>query len=124
MVERRGAHVFEAGAKNEARLRNQQRSTRSPTTFLYGKDGSEIATTRIWVSHALWLDPLRAELRVLPHCTAPHCTAPHCTAPYRTAPHRTAPPLNLSKAEPSRAEPSRAKLSYELQLDRWKLLLL
>lgn len=25
-------------------------AARSPTTFLYGKDGSEIATTRIWVS--------------------------------------------------------------------------
>ena len=36
--------------KTSQRYITAPRSPRSPTTFLYGKDGSEIATTRIWVS--------------------------------------------------------------------------
>lgn len=48
-IRERTAH-FNAAVKNKARLRNRARRARSPTTFLYGKDGSEIATTRIWVS--------------------------------------------------------------------------
>lgn len=47
---REGAARLSAAAENKARLRNATRRARSPTTFLYGKDGSEIATTRIWVS--------------------------------------------------------------------------
>lgn len=46
----REQHVSTRPLKNKARLRNRARRARSPTTFLYGKDGSEIATTRIWVS--------------------------------------------------------------------------
>lgn len=47
---RERAARLSAAAENKARLRNATRRARSPTTFLYGKDGSEIATTRIWVS--------------------------------------------------------------------------
>lgn len=42
--------VFSRRALKTSRRYITARSPRSPTTFLYGKDGSEIATTRIWVS--------------------------------------------------------------------------